>query len=142
MKIVFFEILVQKFLLFHTTFNFYLVFCILLGRFSTLCMKAYYKAIIVYHLNFLRKSFQWLWYYCFSHLYYTCLLGFFWMAHTKKSFKHKNSIGRKCCQLNVLNVLLMHLFVTLLINKTTGRDNWHFLFKYVWPFCYYQALKG
>ena len=57
--------------------NFYMVFCIFLGRFLTLCMKTYYTAIIVYHLNFLGKSFQWLWYYCFSHLYYTCLLGFF-----------------------------------------------------------------
>ena len=45
----------------------------------------------------------------------------------KKSFKRKNSVGRKCCQLKVLNVLLMHLFVTLLINKTTGSDNRHFL---------------
>ena len=37
-------------------------------------------------------------------------------------------IGRKCCQLKVLKVLLMHLFVTLLINKTTGSDNRHFFF--------------
>ena len=35
---------------------------------------------------------------------------------------------RKCCQLKVLKVLLMHLFVTLLINKTTGSDNRHFFF--------------
>ena len=46
----------------------------------------------------------------------------------KKSFKSKNSVGRKCCQLKVLKVLLMHLFVTLLINKTTGSDNQHFFF--------------
>ena len=46
----------------------------------------------------------------------------------KKSFKSKNSVGRKCCQLKVLKVLLMHLFVTLLINKTTGSDNRHFFF--------------
>ena len=46
----------------------------------------------------------------------------------KKSFKRKNSVGRKCCQLKVLKVLLMHLFVTLLINKTTGSDNRHFFF--------------
>ena len=35
----------------------------------------------------------------------------------KKSFKSKNSVGRKCCQLKGLKVLLMHLFVTLLIKK-------------------------
>ena len=46
----------------------------------------------------------------------------------KKSFKRKNSVGRKCCQLKVLKVLLMHLFVTLLINKTTGSDDRHFFF--------------
>ena len=46
----------------------------------------------------------------------------------KKSFKRKNSVGKKCCQLKVLNVLLMHLFVTLLINKTTGSDKMHFIF--------------
>ena len=34
----------------------------------------------------------------------------------------------KFCQLKVLKVLLMHLFVTLLINKTTGSDNRHFFF--------------
>ena len=38
------------------------------------------------------------------------------------------SLGKKCCQLKVLKVLLMHLFVTLLINKTTGSDNRHFFF--------------
>ena len=41
----------------------------------------------------------------------------------KKSFKSKNSIGKKCCQLKVLKVLFMHLFVTLLIKQqvaTTG----------------------
>ena len=37
----------------------------------------------------------------------------------KKSFKSKNSVGTKFCQLKVLKVLLMHLFVTLLINKAT-----------------------
>ena len=46
----------------------------------------------------------------------------------KKSFKRKKSVGRKCCHLKGLKVLLMHLFVTLLINKTTGSDNQHFLF--------------
>ena len=46
----------------------------------------------------------------------------------KKSFNSKNSVGRKCCQLKVLKVLLMHLFVILLINKTTDRDNRHFFF--------------
>ena len=46
----------------------------------------------------------------------------------KKSFKSKNSEGKKCCQLKVLKVLLMHQFVTLLINKTTGSDNRHFFF--------------
>ena len=45
----------------------------------------------------------------------------------KKSFKRKKSVGRKFCQLKVLKVLLMHLFVTLLINKT-GSDNRYFLF--------------
>ena len=44
----------------------------------------------------------------------------------KKSFKYKNSVGSKCCQLKALKILLIHLFVTLLINKTTGSDNWHF----------------
>ena len=46
----------------------------------------------------------------------------------KKSFKRKNSVGRKCCQLKLLKVLLMHLFVTLLINKTTSSDKLHFFF--------------
>ena len=40
------------FLLFYTTLNVYLVIRILLGRFLILCMKSYYTAIIVYHLNF------------------------------------------------------------------------------------------
>ena len=44
----------------------------------------------------------------------------------KKSFKCKNSVGSKCCQLKALKILLIHLFVTLLINKTTGSDNQHF----------------
>ena len=46
----------------------------------------------------------------------------------KKSFKRKNSVGRKCCQLKVLKVMLMHLFVTLLINKTTDSGNRHLFF--------------
>ena len=46
----------------------------------------------------------------------------------RKSFKSKNSVGRKCCQLKVLKVLLMHLFVILLINQTTGSGNRHFFF--------------
>ena len=46
----------------------------------------------------------------------------------KKLFKNRNSVGRKCCQLKLLKVLLIHLFVTLLINKTTGSDNHHFFF--------------
>ena len=75
------------FYFFYTTLNFYLVFCIFLGRFLTLCMKTYYTAFIVYHLSFLGKSFRWFWYYCFSHLYYTCLLGFFWVAQTKNHLK-------------------------------------------------------
>ena len=88
-------------------------------------MKTFYTAFIGSHLSFLGKSFRWFWYYCFSHLYYTCLLGFFWVAQTKN---HLNSAGMKFCQLKVLKVLLMHLFVTLLINKTTGSDNRHFFF--------------
>ena len=72
---------------FYTTLNVYLVLCIFLGRFLTLCMKTYYTAFIVYHLSFLGKSFRWFWYYCFSHLYYTCLLGFFWVAQTKNHLK-------------------------------------------------------
>ena len=35
-------------------------------------------------------------------------------------------LGRKCYQLKVLKVLLMHLFVTLLINKATGSYNLRF----------------
>ena len=46
----------------------------------------------------------------------------------KKSFKCKKSVGRKCCRLKALKALLMHLSVTLLINKTTGSDSQHFLF--------------
>ena len=46
----------------------------------------------------------------------------------KKSFKSKNSVGSKCCQLKVLKVLLMHLFVALLINKRTGSGNRNFFF--------------
>ena len=44
----------------------------------------------------------------------------------KRSFKLKNSVGMKCCQLKVLKAFLMHLFVILLINKTTGSNNRHF----------------
>ena len=40
----------------------------------------------------------------------------------KKSFKSKNSLGRECCKLKVLKVLLIHLFVT------TGSNNRHFFF--------------
>ena len=47
----------------------------------------------------------------------------------KKSFKRKNSVGSTCCQLKALKILLMHLFVTLLINKTNGSDNRYFFFK-------------
>ena len=47
----------------------------------------------------------------------------FLSGENKKPFKSKNSIGRKCSQLKVLKVLLMHLFVTLLINKITDTDN-------------------
>ena len=68
---------------FYATLNFYLVFCIFPGRFLTLCLKTFHSAFIVYHLSFLGKSFQWFWYYCFSHLCYTCLLGFFRLAQTK-----------------------------------------------------------
>ena len=46
----------------------------------------------------------------------------------KKSYKRKRSAGRKCCQLRAFKVLLMYLFTTLLINKTPGSDNGHFLF--------------
>ena len=45
----------------------------------------------------------------------------------KKSFKRKKSVGRKCCALKALKVLLMHLFI-LLISEITGSDNRHFLF--------------
>ena len=75
------------FLLFYTTLNFYLVFCIFQGRFLKLCIKTYYTAFIVYHSRFMGKSFQWFWYYCFAHLYYTCLLGFFRVAQTKNHLK-------------------------------------------------------
>ena len=34
----------------------------------------------------------------------------------EKSSKRERSIGRKCCQLKALKVLLIHLFVKLLIN--------------------------
>ena len=46
------------FLLFYTTFNFYLVFYIFRGTFLTLCIKTYYTAFIIYHLSFLGKSFR------------------------------------------------------------------------------------
>ena len=46
----------------------------------------------------------------------------------EKSSKRERSIGRKCCQLKALKVLLIHLFVKLLINETTGSDNLHFFF--------------
>ena len=61
-----------------------------------------------------------------SILYLTTNL--FLSGANKKWCKRKNSVGRKCCQLKVLKVLLMHLFVTLLINKTTVSDNRHFFF--------------
>ena len=57
---------------------------------------------------------------------------FFECCKQKKSFKHK-SIGRRCCQLKVLKVLLlMHVFVTLLIDKMTGSDNQLFLCNIHW----------
>ena len=46
----------------------------------------------------------------------------------KKSFKRKNSVESKCCQWKALKILLIHLFVTLLINKTNGSDKRHFFF--------------
>ena len=113
----------------YATLNFYLVFFIFLRRFLTLCMKAYYTAFIVYHLRFLGKYFRWFWFYCFSHLFYTCPLSSFWVGQKNiYIFKRKNSVGRKYYQLKVLEVLLMHLFVTLLINKTTGSDNQHLFY--------------
>ena len=42
--------------------------------------------------------------------------------------KGKKSVARKCFQLKALKVSLMCIFVTLLINKATGRNNRHFLF--------------
>ena len=66
-----------------------LFFGIFLGRFLTSCMKTYYTTIIVYHLNFLGKSFQWLWVYCFSHSYYKYLLSFFWVSQTKNHLNVK-----------------------------------------------------
>ena len=95
-----------------TNFEFFFVFCIFLGRFLTLCMKTYYTACIVYDLSFLGKSFK-------SFMPNRLFLS----GANKKPFKSKNSIGRKCSQLKVLKVLLMHLFVTLLINKITDTDN-------------------
>ena len=53
---------------------------------------------------------------------------FFLSSANKKSCKRKNSVERKCYYSKALKVLLMHLFVTLLINKTTGSDNRHFFF--------------
>ena len=53
---------------------------------------------------------------------------FFLSGANKESFKRKNSVGMNCCQLKALKVLLMHLFVTILINKTTGSDNRYFFF--------------
>ena len=49
----------------------------------------------------------------------TCFF-FFLRGANKKSFKPKNSVGSKCCQLKALKILLIHVFVTLLLNKTTG----------------------
>ena len=46
----------------------------------------------------------------------------------KKSFKHKKPVGRKCCQLKALKLLLIYLLLSLLIHKTPGSDNRHFLF--------------
>ena len=37
----------------------------------------------------------------------------------QKSFKRKKSVRKNCCHLNVLKLLLMHLFVPLLINSLT-----------------------
>ena len=56
---------------------------------------------------------------------------FFLSGANKKSFKRKNSVGSTCCQLKALKILLMHLFVTLLINKTNGSNNRHFFFNTV-----------
>ena len=58
----------------------------------------------------------------------------------KKSFKRKNSIGRKCCKLKLLKVLLMHLFVTLLINKITGSEKRHFFFNTLKNECTYSTF--
>ena len=57
------------------------------------------------------------------------LTWIFLSAANEKSFKRKKSVGRKFCQLKALTVLLMHLFFTLSINKTTRSDNRHFFFK-------------
>ena len=46
----------------------------------------------------------------------------------KKSFKRKQSVGRKCCQLKARKLLLIYLLLSLLIDKTPGSDNGHFLF--------------
>ena len=54
--------------------------------------------------------FLFLWYYYFCHLYYTFLLSFFLSGANKKLFKRKSSLGRKCCQLKGLRVLLVYLF--------------------------------
>ena len=88
-------------------------------------MKTYYTTFIVYHSGKVVPVILILLFFSFI-LYMPTRL--FLSDANKASFKSKNSVGRKCCQLKVLKVLLMHLFVTLLINKTTGSDNRHFFF--------------
>ena len=94
--------------------------------FDILKYKTYFTDIIVCHLNFLWKSFQWL-PLCFSYSYNNILTRLFLSGAKKISFKRNKFARRKCCQLKALKVLLMYLFVTLLTNKIPGSDNRHFL---------------
>ena len=85
-------------------------------------MKTYYTAIISLPFKFSGKVLP----VTLILLFFSFILymptRFFLSGANKKSFKRKNSVGSKCCQLKALRILL------IFINKTTGSDNRHFFF--------------
>ena len=92
-------------LLFYIILKLHLVFCIFLGDFLALCLKT---DMIVYHSNFSGKGLP----VTLTLLFYSvilCIPARLFLSDTnRKSFKRNKPIGRKCCQLKALKILLMY----------------------------------
>ena len=93
------------FVTFYIILKLHLAFCIFLGDFLALCLKT---DMIVYHSNFSGKGLPvTLTLLCYSVI--LCIPARLFLSDTnRKSFKRNKPIGRKCCQLKALKILLMY----------------------------------